>query len=80
MDKEFIKYLDKKFDNIDERFNSVEGEIKEKFDKVLDGQDRIFKRLDSLEQENQISTNLYKGHDKKIENHEKRIFSLEGKP
>ncbi len=79
MEKEFVDYLDKKFNSIDKRFDNIEGEIKGKFDKVLDGQDRIVKRLDNLEQESKVSTELYKKHDKTIDEHEERIFALETK-
>ena len=77
MDKEFVDYLDKKFNNIDKKFASVDNQIKDKFDKILTGQDKIFKKLDDLEQENTISTELYKRHDNKIEEHDERILALE---
>ena len=73
--KEFVDYLDKKFNSIDGRLDQMDM----KFDKVLDGQDRIVKRLDNLEQENKVSTELYKKHDEKIESHEERNFALEAK-
>ncbi|MCG2808933.1 MAG: hypothetical protein L6275_01140 [Candidatus Portnoybacteria bacterium] len=91
MDKEFVDYLDKKFNSIDKRFSyvdkqfaiidkrfdSVDKQIKDKFDKVLSGQDKIFKKLGDLEQENTASTELYKRHDNKIEEHDERILALE---
>ncbi|MBU1289681.1 hypothetical protein KKG85_00290 [Patescibacteria group bacterium] len=77
MDKEFVDYLDKKFNNIDKKFASVDNQIKDKFDKILTGQDKIFKKLGDLEQENTASTELYKRHDNKIEEHDERILALE---
>ena len=77
MEKEFVDYLDKKFNNIDKKFASVDNQIKDKFDKILTGQDKIFKKLDDLGQENTISTELYKRHDNKIEEHDERILALE---
>jgi len=77
MEKEFVDYLDKKFNNIDKKFASVDNQIKDKFDKILTGQDKIFKKLGDLEQENTASTELYKRHDNKIEEHDERILALE---
>ena len=61
---------------------TVKGDIKslkQTTGKILNQQDRFVKRLDDLEQENDMSTDIYKEHDKKIEKHEKRIFALEAK-
>ncbi|MAF20455.1 MAG: hypothetical protein CMI55_02110 [Parcubacteria group bacterium] len=79
MDKEFVDYLDKKFNGIDKKFSRIDRKSGRKFDKVLSGQDRILKRLDDLEQESTVSTELYSSHDKKIEEHEERIIALETK-
>jgi len=82
MEKDFVDYLDKKFNSIDKKFDDVDGrfnQMNEKFNEVLDGQDGIVKQLSDLEQESQMSTRLYKKHDKKIENHEERILALKVK-
>src|SRR3989338_9430237 len=83
VDERFIK-MEKRFDRVDERFikmekrfDRVDDQIKEKFNKVLDGQDRISKQLTDLQQESKMSLRLYQRHDKKIENHEERIYELE---
>lgn len=77
MDKEFINYLDQKFNKIDEGFNEVDKQIKEKFDKILSAQDGISKQLTDLQQENKMVLDLYKRHDESIEGHEQRISKLE---
>lgn len=38
------------------------------------------KKLDVMHQENKIGSGLYRRHDDKIENHEKRISQLESVP
>jgi len=72
-----FKQISQTFGDISNRFKTVDEEIREKFDKVLTGQDEICKQLSDLIQENNASTLLYKKHDKKIEQHEKRIGNLE---
>ena len=83
VNKQFVN-IDKKFDNvnkqfvnIDKKFDNVDKQIKNKFDKVLSGQDKIFKELGDLKQESIVSTELYKKHDEKIEDYSERILALE---
>jgi len=79
MDKDFVNYLDKKFNSIDEKFNQIDKKVDSKFGEVLDGQDKIVNQLDSLKQEGIVSTELYQKHETEIQDHKKRILSLEAK-
>ncbi|MFH0805534.1 MAG: hypothetical protein V1901_01420 [Patescibacteria group bacterium] len=54
-------------------------DLKQDTRKILNQQDRFVKRLDDLDQEDKMSTEIYKKHDKKIENHEERILAIEAK-
>ncbi len=71
--------LDDKFAKIDGRFNKVEEEIKEKFGKVLTGQDKILKGIEDLKSEQTADTAVHKRQDGKLENHETRIKIVERK-
>ncbi|MBU2579346.1 hypothetical protein KKF19_00030 [Patescibacteria group bacterium] len=66
-----------RFDKIDKKFEKVDEQIKEKFDKVLSGQDKICKQLTDLQTENKSGMKIYKRQDKKLENHKRRIERLE---
>jgi len=76
VDQKFEK-AGERFDEVDQKFEKADEQIKEKFDKVLTGQDKICKQLSDLTQESKINTKLYKYHDKKLEKHEQRINKLE---
>lgn len=84
---ELVKYnqevlfpaLDDKFAKIDDKFTKVDGEIKEKFDKVLIGQDKILKSIEDLSSENTAGIELHKKQEYKLENHEVRIKIVERK-
>jgi len=78
MDRRFDQ-MDRRFGQVDKRINQMNKKIDNKFGEVLSGQDGIVKQLSDLEQESQMSTELYKKHDKEIQGHEKRILSLETK-
>lgn len=69
--------LDDKFSKIDGKFAKIEEEIKEKFDKVLTGQDKILKEIVDLRTENTVNASLYQAQDEKLENHETRISVVE---
>lgn len=55
----------------------VKGEMHENMGKFLVKADQISGKLDHLIQEGKAGTALYKRHDGKLENHEKRISALE---
>jgi len=59
--------------------SGLKGEMKEKFDVVLNNQDHILKRLEDLEADNVMDTAVYRRHEDKLENHEKRIVVVENK-
>ncbi len=90
--KEFEK-IDKRFDGVDEefkkvgmefgkiykRFDAVDAEIKEKFDKIVTGQDKILKIVTDLRSDQAAGAETDKRHNKKLENHEARIVVIEKK-
>lgn len=78
IDETFIK-IDQRFDEMDKRFDGIDKEIKEKFDKVLDGQDKLMKSIENLKSDNTASSEAYKRQDKKLDNHETRIVAMEQK-
>ena len=51
--------------------------LKKNDKRFLTQQDKISKQLTDLGQESKVSTELYKNHDRKIEDNEKRIGKLE---
>lgn len=71
--------LDNKFAKIDEKFNNIDKEIKEKFDKVLIGQDKIMKTLEDIKSDNIASLGSEKRQEEKLEDHEIRIKRVEHK-
>jgi hypothetical protein len=82
---ELVKYnqevlfpaLDDKFAKIDDKFAKIDGEIKEKFDKVLTGQDKILKSIEDLKSDNTAGIEAQKRQNEKLENHETRIKVVE---
>jgi len=71
--------LDDRFAKIDDRFAKIDKEIKEKFDKVLTGQDKILKKLEDTETEQAMDIRVHKRQNEKLENHEERIQIVEEK-
>lgn len=67
------------FPALDDKFAKIDGEIKEKFDKVLTGQDKILKSIEDLSSENTADIELHKKQEEKLENHEARIKIVERK-
>ncbi len=65
--------------DISELRDELKSEMSEKFDMVLTGQDHILKRLENLETDNTMDTAVHRGHEDKLENHEKRIAAVENK-
>lgn len=78
IDDKFVK-VNERFNKIDARFDKVDEEIEEKFDKIMLGQDKILNELVDLKAENTASAELYKRQDRKIENHDIRIITIEKK-
>lgn len=78
IDDKFVK-VNERFNKIDARFDKVDEEIEEKFDKIMVGQDKILNELVNLRAENTASAELYKMQDRKIENHDIRIITIEKK-
>lgn len=78
IDDKFVK-VNERFNKIDARFDKVDEEIEEKFDKIMVGQDKILNELAGLRAENTASAELYKRQDRKIENHDIRIITIEKK-
>lgn len=78
IDDKFAK-IDNQFAKIDDHFEEIHKEIKEKFDKVMIGQDKILKEITDSRSENIAGVDLYKRQDKKLENHEIRIKIVEQK-
>lgn len=76
--------LDKKLELTEER---LDGKLDKKLDKklkllrdeIVSGQDKICKQLSDLHDEEKAEIEAYKRHDKKLENHEERIVTLETK-
>ena len=79
IDRQF-EVVAERFDKMDQKFEKVDEQIKEKFDKILDGQDGICKQFTDLQDESKAGTKIYNRNKKKIEGHEERISSLELKP
>ncbi len=59
--------------------DELKGEMSEKFDRVLTGQDQILKRLENLETDNTMDMSAHRRHEDKLENHERRIIAVENK-
>ncbi len=78
LDHKFTK-IDETFIKIDKRFDGIDKEIKEKFDKVLDGQDKLVKSIENLKSDNTAGSEAYKRQDGKLENHEIWIKIVEQK-
>ncbi|MBU4338640.1 hypothetical protein KKB43_03015 [Patescibacteria group bacterium] len=72
IDEKFTK-INNRFNKIDKRFDNVDKEIKEKFDKVLDGQDKIMKSIGDLKSDNIADSEVHKRQEEKNENFEIRI-------
>ncbi len=71
--------LDNKLAKIDEKFKNIDNEIKEKFNKVLIGQDKIMKTLEDIKSDNTASLGAQKRQEDKLEDHEIRIKIVERK-
>jgi len=85
MDDKFAKMDDSfekiggRFAKIDWKFEEIKEEIKDKFDKVLTGQDKILKIIEDLKSEQTMDVAVHKRQDRKLENHEIRIKIAEEK-
>lgn len=79
MDSKINGLRDEMGNKIDGLRDELKGEMSEKFDMVLSGQDQILKRLENLESDNTMDSAVYRRHEDKLENHEKRIAVLENK-
>ncbi|MBU1137173.1 hypothetical protein KKD72_02275 [Patescibacteria group bacterium] len=78
--KTILKAVDFKFNKLDGEIKEIKRDVKKsdnKIDRVLNQQDKILKKLTDLSDESVASIDLYKKHDKKIENHDERILALE---
>ncbi len=78
IDDSFEKVGDR-FNKIDDRFDKTDGEIEEKFNKIMDGQDKILKIIEDLKTEQTMDVAVHKRQDGKLENHETRIKIVENK-
>ena len=67
------------FPALDDKFAKIKEEIQEKFDKVLDGQDKILKTMEDLKSDNTAGSESEKRQEVKLENHEIRIKIVEKK-
>jgi len=77
-DRRFDKILHR-FDKVDEQFVEVKKEIGEKFDRVLEGEDRLMKRIVDNEIEQGAHTVQHDRQRDQLDEHEKRIGQLESK-
>ncbi len=66
-------------DETKSEISDLRGEMKEKFDAVLNNQDQILKRLENLETDNTMDTAVHRRHEDKLENREMRIVTVENK-
>ena len=57
----------------------LRGEMSEKFDMVLSGQDKILKRSEDLKTDNVMSAAVHCQQNDKLENREERIIIVEDK-
>ncbi len=64
---------------IKDEVGGLRDEMNEKFNRVFIGQDQILKRLEDLEADNTMDTVIYRQHEDKLKNHEKRIIVVENK-
>ena len=55
----------------------LKDEIRVKFDRVLNGQDKILQRSVNLETDNVMSVAVHRRQDDKLEDHEERIVVME---
>ena len=76
---EHFERVDKRFEEVDERLDGLQNEVREKYDKILNGQDTISGKLNQIITEQQANTQSYKHHDEKLEDHEGRLEKLETK-
>ncbi|MFH1761482.1 MAG: hypothetical protein ABIA63_10325 [bacterium] len=58
---------------------ATKEELKGLKNEILTGQDKILKNVEDMRLEQKMAYAQYKRHDEKIENHEKRIGTLEEK-
>lgn len=78
IDDKFAK-IDDKFAMMDKRFDGIDKEIQEKFDKIMIGQDKLFKIIEDLRSDKIAGSEACKRQDQKLENHEIRIKVVEQK-
>ena len=57
----------------------IEKKMAERFNLVLDGQDEIMKKLEDLETEKTMGAEAGRRQEDKLEDHEERIETVEGK-
>ena len=62
---------------LDKTKDEIKEEIRGSMNKFLTEADKISKKIDILLQEKEMGMALYQRHDKKLEEHEKRITALE---
>jgi len=63
--------------DLDNMKQEIKTEIQEKFDKILNGQDYLIKKVETALQETSVSLSQYQGQEKKLADHEVRIKVLE---
>lgn len=69
IDDSFGKVGDR-FNKIDDRFDKTDGEIEEKFNRIMDGQDKILKIIEDLKTEQTMDAAVHKRQDGKLESSE----------
>lgn len=76
---ERFEKIDQRFEQIDQRFEQVDQQFTDMRDRILTSEDKIMKRLDNLDADNAAATLQARRQTITIDNHEKRISSLESK-
>lgn len=78
IDRRF-EQIDERFEQIDERFEQIDKQFTDVKDRILTSEDKIMKRLDDLDSDNAAGTLQTRRLTVRVDNHEKRISSLESK-
>lgn len=76
---EKFEKIDERFEQIDERFEQIDQQLTDVKDRILTSEDKIVKRLDNLDADNAAGMLQGRRLTLKVDNHEKRISSLESK-
>ena len=65
---------------LDNKIEDLRTEMNAKFNTILTGQDQILSKLEAMSMDLIVFGEQHKRHDAKLEDHEKRIATLETQP